>query len=109
MGWQLRHTRVPATGHATGVNVTVDMFCLLEEQGVMQKKEDRGFATWCGDLVSPGQPARAFSKPVLVQGTVLGGFLQADCGTQGGDEQGRILGELLGAGRYSAPTCGTGE
>lgn len=39
-------------------------------------------------------------KPVLVQ---------AGSGVQGGDEQDRMFVELLGAGCFSAPTCGTGE
>lgn len=40
------------------------------------------------------------TKPVLVQ---------AGSGAQGGDEQDRMLVELLGAGCFSAPSCGTGQ
>lgn len=72
MGWQLRHTRVPTTGHATGVNVTGDTFCLLEEQRVTQKKERKGV---CSLVWRPGvsrSTPMGLLKTVLMQGTVLG-------------------------------------
>lgn len=68
---------------------------------------DLEFAAWCGDLVSPGQPAWAFQvsqKQCSCRELCWGGLLlQAGSGAQGGDEQDRILVELLGAGFYSAP------
>lgn len=73
---------------------------------------NRQFAAWCGDLVSPGRPAWAFQvsqNQCSCRELCWGLLLQADSGAQGGDEQDRILVELLGAGCCSAPTRGTGE
>lgn len=85
---------VPHQAHQGAVGVVAALLEMLH-QGISQE-----FAAWCGDLVSFQVSQNQCSCRELCWGLLL----QAGSGAQRGDEQARILVQLLGAGCHSAPT-----